>query len=269
VTVARETPAFGTQPAPARADSARGIELSIVIPAFNEEERLPASLGAISAYLAARPSARRVEVIVVDDGSSDATATRAGDAGHRHGLDLRVLRLPKNRGKGFAVRTGCLEAAGRLVLVSDADFSTPIYEWEKLAAANTPVAIGSRAVDESLVKERQPLYRRAMGKLFNQLVRLVAVPGIHDTQCGFKLFTREAAREIFSRAQVDRFAYDVETLVLARQLGYAIAEVPVLWFNSADSRVTLLGGAQAYLELFRIRLRLRAGIPKSAEGTRQ
>jgi dolichyl-phosphate beta-glucosyltransferase len=107
------------------------------------------------------------------------------------------------------------------------------------------------------VKERQSLGRRTMGKLFNRIVRLLLVPGIRDTQCGFKLFTRDAAREIFSRAVVDRFAYDVEALALARQLGYPIAEVPVLWFNSADSRVTLFGGAQAYLELFRIRVRLR------------
>ena len=135
MTPTREIPAFGTQSAPARRDEARGLELSIVIPAYNEEERLPASLGAISAYLAARPSAPRVEVLVVDDGSSDATAARAEEAGRRHRLDLRVLRLPKNRGKGFAVRSGCLEATGRRILVSDADFSTPIYEWEKLAAA--------------------------------------------------------------------------------------------------------------------------------------
>jgi len=251
----RESPGLGTQAAPARAETVRGADLSIVIPAFNEEQRLPASLGAVSAYLAARPSAPRVEVLVVDDGSSDATASRAEDAGRRHGLDLRVLRLPKNRGKGFAVRTGCLEAAGRLILVSDADFSTPIYEWEKLASANAPVAIGSRAVDESLVKERQSLGRRTSGKLFNQVVRLLLVPGIRDTQCGFKLFTREAARAIFSRARVDRFAFDVEALLLARQLGYAIAEVPVLWFNSADSRVSLFGGAQAYWDLLRIRFR--------------
>ncbi len=249
----RESLAFGTQAAPARTEPVGDVDLSIVIPAFNEEKRLPASLGAVSAYLAARPSAPRVEVLVVDDGSSDATASRAEDAGRRHGLDLRVLRLPKNRGKGFAVRTGCLEAAGRLVLVSDADFSTPIYEWEKLASANAPVAIGSRAVDESLVKEGQPLYRRALGKVFNRIVRLLLLPGILDTQCGFKLFTREAAREIFGRARVDRFAFDVETLVLARGLGYPIAEVPVLWFNSPDSRVTLFGGAQAYWDLLRIR----------------
>ena len=254
MTATREVPAFRTQPAPSRAETARSVALSIVIPAFNEEERLPASLGAISAYLAARPSAPRVEVLVVDDGSFDATAARAEDAGRRYGLDLRVLRLPRNSGKGSAVRTGCLEARGQSVLVTDADLSTPIYEWEKLAAAHAPVAIGSRALDESLVKEEQPLYRKAMGKLFNRLVRLVAVPGIRDTQCGFKLFESAAAREIFSRAKVNRFAWDVEALLLARQLGYAIAEVPVLWFNSKDSRVTLFGGAQAYWDVIRIRL---------------
>ena len=240
------------------APSHAAVDLSIVIPAYNEEARLPASLGAIAAYLSAKASAPRVEVLVVDDGSSDATGPRAEEAARRHALPLRVLRLAENRGKGAAVRAGCLEAAGALVLVSDADFSTPVYEWEKLAAAGAPVAIGSRALDEALVKEKQPFFRQAMGKLFNRLVRLVAVPGIHDTQCGFKLFTLEAAREIFSRTKVDRFAYDVEALLLARQLGYAIAEVPVLWFNSADSRVTLLGGAQAYWDVLRIRFTTKA-----------
>jgi dolichyl-phosphate beta-glucosyltransferase len=241
------------------APSRDAVDLSIVIPAYNEETRLPASLSTIAAYLSARASGPRVEVLVVDDGSSDATGPRAQEAARRHGLPLRVIRLAENRGKGAAVRAGCLEATGALVLVSDADFSTPVYEWEKLAAAGAPVAIGSRALDEALVKEKQPFFRQAMGKLFNRLVRLVAVPGIHDTQCGFKLFTREAAHEIFSRAKVDRFAYDVEALLLARQLGYAIAEVPVLWFNSADSRVTLFGGAQAYWDVLRIRMTTRAG----------
>ena len=246
------------------APSRAAVDLTIVIPAYNEEARLPASLGAIAAYLSAKASAPRVEVLVVDDGSSDATGPRAEEAARRHALPLRLLRLAENRGKGAAVRAGCLEAAGALVLVSDADFSTPVYEWEKLAAAGAPVAIGSRALDEALVKEKQPFFRQAMGKLFNRLVRLVAVPGIHDTQCGFKLFTREAAHEIFSRAKVDRFAYDVEALLLARQLGYAIAEVPVLWFNSADSRVTLFGGAQAYWDVLRIRFTTRAH-PSRAE----
>jgi dolichyl-phosphate beta-glucosyltransferase len=240
-----------------RASGDKRLDLSIVIPAYNEEVRLPASLGTVSAYLNGRGSSVAAEVIVVDDGSSDATAERAREAARRFGLDLQVLRLPGNRGKGFAVRSGALASRGALLLVSDADFSTPIYEWEKLRATGAPVAIGSRALDESLVKEKQPFLRQSMGKLFNRLVQLLLVPGIRDTQCGFKLFSEEAAREIFSRAKVDRFAYDVEALLLARRLGYAIAEVPVLWFNSPDTRVSLLGGAQAYWDLLRIRLRTR------------
>lgn len=231
-------------------------DLSLVIPAFNEETRLPASLEALAVFLSGRPEPLSVEVIVVDDGSTDRTAARAAETGRRLGLDFRVLTHERNRGKGAAVRSGALAAEGHRILVSDADFSTPIGEWEKLAATGAPVAIGSRAVDESLVKEQQPFYRVALGKLFNRLVRLLAVPGIHDTQCGFKLFSRDAARAIFSRTTVDRFAWDVEALLLARKLGYAIAEVPVLWFNSPDSRVTFLAGVQATLELFRIRRRV-------------
>ncbi len=230
--------------------------LSVVIPALNEETRLPASLEALAAFLSGRPEPLTLEVIVVDDGSTDRTAARAAETGRRLGLDLHVLVHEKNRGKGAAVRTGALAAKGELLLVSDADFSTPIGEWEKLAASGAPVAIGSRAVDESLVKERQPFYRVAMGKLFNRLVRLLAVPGIKDTQCGFKLFTREAAGAVFSRTTVDRFAYDVEALLLARKLGFTIAEIPVLWFNSPVSRVTLLAGAQAALDVLRIRWRV-------------
>jgi dolichyl-phosphate beta-glucosyltransferase len=225
--------------------------LSVVIPAYNEERRLPASLDKLAAYLSSAGVA--AEVIVVDDGSRDRTAETARDAGTRLGLDLIVLVLAENRGKGAAVREGVLAARGAHVLVSDADFSTPIGEWEKLAAARTPVAIGSRGIDESLVKEKQPFFRQAMGKLFNRFVRILLVGGIRDTQCGFKLFSREAAQGIFTRARIDRFAYDVEALVLARRLGYAIAEVPVLWFNSPDSKVSLMSGAQAYLDLLRIR----------------
>ncbi|HUM03495.1 MAG TPA: dolichyl-phosphate beta-glucosyltransferase [Thermoanaerobaculia bacterium] len=238
-------------------------DLTVVIPAYDEETRLPASLEAVAAWLSGRTEPLSAEILVVDDGSADRTATRAAETGRRLGLDVRVLVHEKNRGKGAAVRTGALAAEGRSVLVSDADFSTPIGEWEKLAAAGAPVAIGSRAVDESLVKERQPFYRVAMGKLFNLLVRLAAVPGIRDTQCGFKLFSREAAQAVFSRATVDRFAWDVEALLLARKLGYAIAEVPVLWFDSPDSRVTLFGGAQAYLDVLRIRWRVSRTMKKA------
>lgn len=237
-----------------------GPSLSVVIPAYNEERRIPAALDGLARYVEARPLA--LEILVVDDGSTDRTAAVAEAEGHRHGLPLRVVRLPANRGKGAAVRAGVLAAGGESILVSDADFSTPIAEWEKLARTGAAVAIGSRALDDSLVKVRQPFFRQLSGKVFNRLVRLLAVPGIHDTQCGFKLFSREAGRAVFARTQVDRFAFDVEALLIARHLGYGIAEVPVLWFNSDDSRVSLLGGVHAFLDLFRIavstRRRLRA-----------
>jgi dolichyl-phosphate beta-glucosyltransferase len=231
-------------------------DLSVVIPAFHEETRLPASLEALAAHLSGRKEPLSFEVVVVDDGSADRTAARAEETGRRLGLSLRLVRFSANRGKGAAVRAGVLAAEGKQVLVSDADFSTPIGEWEKLAAAGAPVAIGSRAVDESLVKERQPLARVLAGKLFNLVVRAVVLPGIRDTQCGFKLFSHEAARAIFPRTTVDRFAWDVEALLLARRLGFPIAEVPVLWFDSPDSRVTLLGGAQAYLDVLSVRRRV-------------
>jgi len=231
-------------------------ELSLVVPAYNEEKRLPVSLARIAEWLGSRVPRLTAEVLVVDDGSSDRTAAVAEKTAAGLGLAFRVIRLPENRGKGAAVRAGVLEAGGEHVLVTDADLSTPIEEVEKLLAAGAPVAIGSRGLDATLVKERQPLFRVASGKLFNLLVRFLAVSGIRDTQCGFKLFRKDAAREVFSRATVDRFAFDVEALLLARRLGYPIAEVPVLWFNSPDTRVGLGGGLEAFVALFRIRRRV-------------
>jgi dolichyl-phosphate beta-glucosyltransferase len=230
--------------------------LSLVIPAFNEEKRLPVALARIAEWLGSRKPYMTAEVLVVDDGSSDRTAAVAEKTAAGLGLVFRLIRLPENRGKGAAVRAGVMEAAGEHVLVTDADLSTPIAEVEKLLSADAPVAIGSRGIDATLVKQKQSLFRVASGKLFNFLVRLLAVTGIRDTQCGFKLFRRDAAREVFSRATVDRFAFDVEALLLARRLGYRIAEVPVLWFNSPDTRVGLGGGLEAFAALFRIRWRV-------------
>ena len=235
-------------------------ELSLVIPAFDESKRLSKSLGAALAYLTALR--RSFEVIVVDDGSRDDTARVATGILAALGDRGRVLRLAPNRGKGAAVRTGVQAALGEHVLVSDADLSTPIEELEALeraVAAGADVAIGSRALDRGQVLQRQPLAREWSGRLFNLVVRLFALPGIHDSQCGFKLFRLGVVEPIFSRARIDGFGFDVEILAIARHLGYRIAEVPVRWLNDDDSRVSLRQGAVAFLDPLRVRLGLWLG----------
>ena len=210
----------------------------------------------ISSWRRARPGGWEWEVIVVDDGSSDGTGELARRAAAAVGLPVEILRHPENRGKGAAIRTGVLASIGDPVLVSDTDLSTPLAEWVKLAERlpTHPVAIGSRALQEDLVRRRQPFYRQTMGKVFNAFVRLLAVPDIHDTQCGFKLFRGSVARELFADARIDRFAYDVEILFLARRRGIEIAEVPVLWFNSPESKVSVVRDSLSMLrDLVRIR----------------
>jgi dolichyl-phosphate beta-glucosyltransferase len=206
--------------------------LSVVIPAYNEERRLPLTLGAVVANLRARRLP--FEVVVANDGSTDGTAGVADGAGP----EVRMLGLP-HRGKGSAVRGGVLASRGDLVLVTDADLSTPIEELDLLVAAldRCDVAIGSRHVAGSRVRVRQGADRRLMGRVFNLLVRVLLLPGLRDTQCGVKLFRREAAFAVFERCRSDGFAFDVEALWLARRLGYRVAEVPVEWHNSPDSRV--------------------------------
>lgn len=211
--------------------------LSIVIPAYNEERRIGGTLESIARYLHRKPY--RAEVIVVDDGSSDATVSVARKAPG----SPAILCNEQNRGKGYSVRRGALEAAGEVVLFSDADLSTPIEEAEKLDEAlrqGADVAIGSRALPASDIQIHQPFYRERMGKTFNLLVRLFVFPGISDTQCGFKAFRREAAREVFSRQTLPGFAFDVEILYIARRLGYTVREVPVIWRNSPETKVGAL-----------------------------
>jgi dolichyl-phosphate beta-glucosyltransferase len=237
--------------------------LSVVVPAYNEARRLPATLASVRAYL--RDHGREHEIVVVDDGSSDATAQVARDAGD----DVRVLRHEPNRGKGYAVRRGMLAATGARRLITDADLSTPIEELAKLEAEvdrGFDVAIGSRAVRGALIEVRQPAYREAMGRLFNRLVQALLLPGLCDTQCGFKLFTARAARTAFSLSSLDGFSFDVEALFVARHQGLRIAEVPVTWRNDAATRVGLGGGAAAFVDLARIRLRARRGAYGAAGG---
>ena len=225
-------------------------EVSVVIPAYNEVSRLPRTLERVKHFLSGRPH----EIVVVDDGSTDGTADAARAVG---GPGLVLLRHEPNRGKGYAVRRGMLAARGARRLMSDADLSTPIEELAKLEAKldnGYDVAIGSRALPGAQVEVRQPWYRESMGRLFNVFVRTLAVPGLRDTQCGFKLFSARAADAAFGAARLDGFSFDVESLFIARQLGYRVAEVPVVWRNDAATRVGLLGGFQAFPDLLRIRL---------------
>lgn len=226
-------------------------DVSVVIPAYNESARLPPSIARITAYFAQRPLS--YELVVVDDGSADDTAARARACGV---AGLTVLVNEPNRGKGYSVRRGMLAARGAHRLMTDADLSTPIEELDRLLSvqrAGADVVIGSRAVSGANIEVRQPWFRENMGRLFNVLVRLSAVPGLHDTQCGFKLFSARAAEEVFSRARLDGFSFDVEALFLARRAGLRIEEIPVTWRNDAATRVGMLGGFLAFPDLFRIR----------------
>lgn len=236
------------------------LPLSVVVPAFNEARRLPATLASVTAYLDGR--GRPYELIVVDDGSRDATAEVATRTLSALGERGRLLRLPANRGKGAAVRAGVEAARGERVLMTDADLSTPIEELdalERACASGADVAIGSRALDRSLITRRQPLLREWSGRLFNLVVQLFALPGIQDSQCGFKLFRGETAHDVFGRARSDGFGFDVEVLAIAKHLGYRIAEVPVRWRNDDDSRLSLARGTAAFLEPLRVRLGLWLG----------
>lgn len=228
--------------------------LSVVIPAYNEELRLGKTLRVIHTYLQRQPYP--AEIIVVDDGSQDGTAStvRAFDAALP---SIHLLQNGRNRGKGFSVRQGFLQAQGEYLLFSDADLSTPIEEVEKLfVALREPcdIAIGSRALPGSRVEIHQPRYREYMGRLFNLFVQMLAVPHIQDTQCGFKCFRREAALAICNRMTAERFGFDVEMLYLARQLGYRVREVPVVWRHSPQTRVRLGRDSASMLgDLLRIR----------------
>jgi len=214
--------------------------LSIVIPCYNEEQRLPRTIDRIEGYLDTRHAS--YELILVDDGSLDGTRMIMEAAAERNPR-VRVEGLARNRGKGRALAVGVNAAKGDEILVTDADLSTPIEELEKLQAAlngGAGVAIASRALRASRVELSQPIYRVLMGKVFNLIVQAVLLPGIWDTQCGFKLFKADVARQAFAELSTDGFGYDPEVLYYARKRGVAIAEVPVVWRNSAPTKVSAI-----------------------------
>ena len=227
---------------------------SIVIPAYNEEARLPATLEKVLAFVHEQRWA--AEVLVVNDGSGDATVDIVRRAAAREPA-LRLIENPGNRGKGYSVRNGMLQARGSIVLFSDADLSAPISEAPKLFAAlagGADVAIGSRWMQAELQTRRQSWLRQFLGRVFNLLARVLLGLRFHDTQCGFKAFTREAAQAIFPLQKIERWGFDPEILFLARKLGYTVEEVPVLWGHSGGERIhPLRDGTKMLLEMLRIR----------------
>lgn len=227
---------------------------SIIIPAYNEAQRIGSTLDKVVAHIAA--AGWKAEVLVVDDGSSDATAELAREYARRHPA-LRLLENPGNRGKGYSVRNGMRQATGELLLFTDADLSAPIAEAGKLfarIAAGADVAIGSRWLDPALQTARQPFYRQLFGRIFNLLLRLMLGLRFKDTQCGFKAFTRRAAQLIFVRQRIERWGFDPELLFLAARLGLKVEEVPVEWADDPRSKVRpLRDGARIFSEMLRIR----------------
>jgi dolichyl-phosphate beta-glucosyltransferase len=240
-------------------------QLSIVIPAFNEERRLPPTLATVNAWVRSRPFS--CEVVIVDDGSSDRTADAARRA--LDGVEHRVLVHERNRGKGAGLRTGMTAARGAYVLMTDADLSTPIEEAERfldLHATGVPVVIGTRKAPGASVLRRQAALRERMGRVYTLLSNALICPGVSDFTCGFKSFRADACREVFGRLREDGWAYDTEALYLARRLGYEVRELPVQWTNDPSTRVRLLrDAAGSFAGLLRIRTRVlfgRYGLPR-------
>ena len=230
-----------------------GPFLSVVIPAYNEALRLPQTLETIGAFL--KRQSFDFEIVVSDDGSQDKTVAiaEAKLAGFPH----RVLTTPRNRGKGNAVRQGMLAATGQYILFTDADLSTPITEVSRFLEhlqTDCDVAIGSRALPDSQIEVHQNILRETMGKVFNLIAQRWTFKGIRDSQCGFKCFRREAAHKLFGEQKLDGFSFDVEIIYLAQKRGYRVLELPVIWRNSAQSRVQVLSDP---LKMFRDVLKIR------------
>jgi dolichyl-phosphate beta-glucosyltransferase len=245
--------------------SSAAPEFSIIIPAYNEGQRLSETLERIAAYV--RISGRETEILVVDDGSTDRTAAIAESFQSKFPA-LRVLSNGVNRGKGYSVRRGMLEARGRIVFFTDADLSAPIEEADKLFAAleTHDVAIGSRALDRGLISVHQSRFREFAGIIFNTIVRLCLRLPFVDTQCGFKAFCREPCRIIFEQQRIERFGFDPELLYLARRHGLRAVEIPVRWGHSPATKVSMFRDSlQMFLDVLIIRWNAIAGrYPRSA-----
>jgi len=240
-------------------------DLSIIIPSYNEDSRLPATLERIAAYLLTY--GREAEVLVVDDGSKDGTAAVA-ESFRSKIPRLRVVSNGVNRGKGYSVRYGMQEARGRIALFTDADLSAPIEEAGKLLGAleTNDVAIGSRAMDRSLISVHESPFREFAGIIFNKIVRSVLWLPFVDTQCGFKAFRRERCGVIFEQQTIERFGFDPELLYLARHHGLRAVEIPVRWGHSPATKVSMLHDSiQMFIDVFTIRWNaLRGRYPRKA-----
>lgn len=237
-------------------------ELSLIIPAFNEYRRLPVTLMEMVDYLNQHHPSH--EIIVVDDGSSDDTSL-AVRRFERICPQVRLARLPRNYGKGLAVKFGMLNARGRLAMFADADGAAPIAEIERLFTAihaGADVAFGSRAAPSVDTKITTRWYRKYLGRLFNTAVNMIILPDLADTQCGFKMFTAEAARFLFERQRSEGFSFDVELLYIARKAGMKIAEIPINWNNVPGSKVNLvIDSLKMFRDLFVFKIRHRAVSP--------
>lgn len=222
------------------------MELSVIIPAYNEEKRLASSLKVTLDFL---KSKKDYEVIVVNDGSKDDTANIASK------FDVKLVSYQENRGKGYAIKRGIEEAKGHYILFLDADNATPISEMDKLLPKlkDYDIAIGSRYIPGSMIERRQPWYRVMIGRMGNRVIRFLLIRGINDTQCGFKAFRKEAAKELFAKLQTYRFGFDIEVLARARKKKYKIIELPVSWHHTENSQVRFLRDSyKTLIDLFRI-----------------
>ena len=232
------------------------VFLSVIIPAYDEEKRIPQTLLAIDKYLSVQKYS--CEILVVDSGSTDKTASVVNNL-TKLIKNLRLINLPENRGKGWAVTQGMLASSGKYRLFTDADNSTSIEHFSKMQPfleQGYDIVIGSRALRESVIAVPQSLFKRLLGKAGNLFIQLVAVWGIWDTQCGFKVFEEKAANDIFSRLTIPGWGFDVETLAIARLRGYKIKEMPVRWVNDPLSHVTVRSYFQVLFETMKVRLNL-------------